>query len=110
MLDSELIFFVPVIAYGGSEGIFSGTGVQDGLYMFGTTVYTALVVCMLAKIVTITWTWNAVHIACTVGSLMLYLGYILVYSSTVEYAYDFYGVAFHLLSRGAFWLIVLQVR
>ncbi|KAG5185933.1 hypothetical protein JKP88DRAFT_310634 [Tribonema minus] len=109
VLDSVLIFFIPVAAYGGSEAVFSAAGHHDGLYVFGTTVYSALVLCMLLKVVTITWTWNAVGAFCLAASLLLYVGFVLVYSCFVAYAYEFYGVGFALLSSAAFWLVVIQV-
>lgn len=107
--DSLIIFFLPVAAYGGSGAIFSDKGQQDGLYVFGTTVYTCLIVSMMFKVSTMTWTWNIVGSSMIVASLLLYFSFILVYSSVLEYAYDFYAIAYELFARAAFWLIVIQV-
>eukprot|EP00612_Vaucheria_litorea_P000984 CAMPEP_0171460920 /NCGR_PEP_ID=MMETSP0945-20130129/5593_1 /TAXON_ID=109269 /ORGANISM="Vaucheria litorea, Strain CCMP2940" /LENGTH=1196 /DNA_ID=CAMNT_0011987199 /DNA_START=242 /DNA_END=3832 /DNA_ORIENTATION=+ len=109
VLDSILIFFLPMAAYGGAESLFSSNGKQDGLYTFGTTVYTVLVVSMLFKVVTVSWTWNWIGCSSMAFSLLLYFGFIMAYSNFVSYAYDFYGVAFHFLANASFWLLVIQI-
>jgi Phospholipid-translocating P-type ATPase C-terminal len=84
-------------------------GYQDGLYVFGTTIYTVLVISMLLKVCTMTWTWNVVGGFCIGASLLLYFGFILIYSSVLDWAYGFYAVGYELFARAGFWLLVIQV-
>lgn len=60
-MDAVVIFFVPYYVYAGTFDVWgnssSSEGKNDGLWIFGTTVYTALVVCMFVRCALLTYTW-----------------------------------------------------
>lgn len=56
-----------------------------------------------------TQTWNYQSWFFWWGSIALFFSFISLYSLLVSYAYDFYYVAMQLMSRSAFWLIIIQV-
>lgn len=53
-------------------------------------------------------TWTAINIFFWWGSLAFYFGFLAAYSA-ILYFYDFYWVAFQLMSRATFWLLFIQV-
>lgn len=54
-----------------------------------------------------TWNWQSWFFWW--GSIGLFFFFISVYSLFVDWAYDFYFVAFQMMSRPTFWLILIQV-
>ncbi len=109
VIDSLLIFCVPLIAYDRAASTWSSRGYTDGLYVFGTLVYSCLIMVMLVKVATITSTWTSWHIACLIGSLFFYFIFLVSYTNAIYFAYYFYWVAFEMLSRGVFWLLIFVV-
>jgi phospholipid-transporting ATPase len=82
-VDALVIFFVPYYVYAGTYDVWgnsaSSEGKNDGLWIFGTTVYTALVVCMFVRCALLTYTWTWMSLACFWFSLLFYFGFLLVY-------------------------------
>lgn len=55
-----------------------------------------------------TWNWQSWFFWW--GSIGLFFFFISVYSLFAEWAYLFYYVAFQMMSRPTFWLVLIQVR
>ncbi|CAM9416596.1 unnamed protein product [Phaeothamnion confervicola] len=108
-IDSILVFFLPYAAYSHPRSVWAERGYEDGLYVFGTTVYSVLVLSMLFKVANLTLTWNGVSAFFFFGSIALYFSFIAGYSALLTIAYDFYHLAFEMMSRAVYWLLVIQV-
>lgn len=54
VLDSLVVFFLPLTAYQFSNTVWAERGYADGLYVFGTTVYGALIMAMMMKVFNMT--------------------------------------------------------
>jgi phospholipid-translocating P-type ATPase (flippase) len=109
ILDALLIFYLPMAAYSGSFDVWAERGYSDGIYVFGTTVYSCMILVMMLKVASITWVWNAVSVFFYFGSLALFFSVMLVYTLWLEFAYEFYYVAYEMISRSAYWLLLIQV-
>lgn len=55
-----------------------------------------------------TWNWQSWFFWW--GSIALFFVFISLYSLFLEYAYDFYYVAYQMMSRATFWLVMIQVH
>ena len=106
ILDATILYFLTYCVVG---------TLSDGIFIFGTTAYSCLVLGMLYRAASSTFTWNVVVAFFWVGSAILYGGIFMpIYSSWYEYAPNFYGVASHMVAGddgqgGLFWLVMLLV-
>ncbi len=107
--DSLLILLIPMGAYDSSSSVWSERGYTDGLFVFGTLVYSCLIMVMMLKVATLTATWTAWNIACFVGSLALYFGFLVSYTNALHFSYDFYWVAYQMQARTVFWFLIILV-
>ncbi|CAN0183538.1 unnamed protein product, partial [Hapterophycus canaliculatus] len=107
VLDSLTVFFLPMAAYRDGTTVWAERGYSDGLFVFGTTVYAGLILAMMMKVFNMTNTWNWQSWFFWWGSIGLFFFFIAVYSLVVSYAYDFYYVAYQMMSRVTFWLVVI---
>lgn len=104
--DAAIIFFVPYISYNECKDIWTSTGYGDGIWVFGTIVYTilgidafkliifryvdviyvALVMAMFGRIANMTYTWTIWTHVCFWGSALLYVLFLATYQvSAVVY-------------------------
>ncbi|GMI06729.1 hypothetical protein TrLO_g8035 [Triparma laevis f. longispina] len=101
VVDAILIYFLTFCVIGMSS---------DGMYIFGTTCYSALILSMMYRAGSATFTWNAVVVFFWIGSIILYAGIFLpIYSNWYSYAPQFYGVTAQMSEDATFWLILLLV-
>lgn len=101
VVDAILIYFLTFCVIGTSS---------DGMYIFGTTCYSCLILGMMYRAGSATFTWNAVVVFFWFGSIILYAGIFLpIYSNWYDYAPQFYGVAAQMAEDAVFWLIMLLV-
>ncbi|GMH50204.1 hypothetical protein TrRE_jg8488 [Triparma retinervis] len=106
VLDAGVLYFFTFGVVGGVSG---------GMYIFGTTCYSALVLGMLYRAAGSTYTWNGVVAFFWAGSGLLYAAIFMpIYSNWYEYSPQFYGVAREMAAggggqAGAFWLAMLLV-
>ena len=54
ILDSLVIYFMPLTAYQNPVTVWAHRGYGDGLYVFGTTVYACLLMAMMLKVFNLT--------------------------------------------------------
>lgn len=54
LLDSLVVFFLPLKAYEEPETVWAKRGFGDGIYVFGTTVYSCLIMAMMLKVFNMT--------------------------------------------------------
>ena len=102
---------------GSAVGIWQGgTGFTADLYVFGTTVYTALVISMLFKVMQIHYTWNTWTLWLgIIFSYTLYFGFLFIYGSWaalenyLEMSLDFIWVPQHMMSNAPFYLLTLLI-
>lgn len=91
------------------EGSWRQDGLQEGLYVAGTTQYCAMVWAMQFEVgmQIISWTWLSYFmIAFSMAGFHLFLG---VYANMRSFAPEFYGVAAETFGRADYWLIVILV-
>lgn len=106
VIDALVLFFF-TFALTGSVG--------NGMYIFGTTCYSALLLGMLYRAASSTYTWNGVVAFFWVGSGLLYAAIFMpIYSNWYAYSPQFYGTAAEMVAggdgqAGAFWLVMLLV-
>eukprot|EP00520_Triparma_pacifica_P017154 CAMPEP_0118656624 /NCGR_PEP_ID=MMETSP0785-20121206/13584_1 /TAXON_ID=91992 /ORGANISM="Bolidomonas pacifica, Strain CCMP 1866" /LENGTH=1232 /DNA_ID=CAMNT_0006549487 /DNA_START=137 /DNA_END=3832 /DNA_ORIENTATION=+ len=106
VVDAAILFFFTFCVIG---------FVSDGMFIFGTTCYSALILGMLYRAASSTYTWNVVVAFFWVGSGILYAGIFMpIYSNWYSYSPQFYGVAYEMIAgsegqAGAFWLVILVV-
>jgi hypothetical protein len=101
VVDAIIIFFMAYAVIGFSA---------DGLYIFGTTCYSCLLLAMMYRAASSTYSWNFISFFFWFGSLILYGGIFLpIYSNWYDYAPQFYGVAAMMASNPTFWLIMFIV-
>ena len=101
VLDAIVIFFLTYCVVGFTA---------DGLYIFGTTCYSCLILSMMYRAASSTYSWNFVTFFFWFGSLILFGGIFMpIYSNWYDYAPQFYGVAAKMVANSAFWLIMFLV-
>lgn len=49
LVDSFVVFFLPLTAYQFPQTVWAERGYADGIYVFGTTVYGGLIMAMMMK-------------------------------------------------------------
>lgn len=82
------------------------------LYVIGTLAYSAMLLAMLFKAGTNTYTWTGVSWFFFLGSLLLYLIFLLGYGALPVFAVfagGFFQAPYHMLATPAFWLLMLLV-
>lgn len=84
IVDSVLLFFLPYYCYRGSRDIWAGEGYQEGMWAFGLTVYTIIVIAMMLRVMLISYSWTWVWHFFLWGSLALYVLFIFVYQVHVH--------------------------
>ena len=131
-LDATVIYFLSLGTFNGPSlagdtpgagrlaasppgSVWNESGQSDGLYVFGTAVFSYMVAAMLIKVSLMHASWNWTAYAGLAFSVGLYLGFILLYGSmardrsgsfTAEWlaSYDFYHTPYMVLDAAGFWL------
>ncbi len=106
VLDSILLFSFGLYAAQYPRGIWDWNGDSADLYVFGTTVYSMMLLAMSFKVATITYSWNRVSWFFFLGSLLLYLIFIFSYAA-MPVSGSFYNVAVHMTRLAPHWLLVM---
>jgi len=106
-IESLVIFFFCWNAYQYCAGIMSNDGQSDGLWVFGTLVFSCLVFSMLFKAAFLCWTWTGITYFFWFGSMLLFFLFIFVYGSSLSLSYNFYFVSYEMVARPTFWLLLV---
>jgi len=108
IIESLIIFLFVWGCDQANGGVWARDGHSEGLWVFGTTVFSCLVFGMLFKAAFMCYSWNGVTWFFWVGSMLLYFTFILVYASNdIQFSYDFYFVSYFMNSRAIFWLLLI---
>jgi len=109
VLDAFIIFSIPYYAYKQPADIWSNDGHTEGIWVFGTTVYTILVIAMFYRIVILTYTWTYITHLCFWLSILLYVGFLYSYQYYYSISYNFYGTTNEMAISPTFWFLLLAV-
>lgn len=102
---SLIIYYVSSLVYGGD--LIQGDGKVSGLWVWGTTAYTAGIVTVLAKAALVSNTWTKYHIIAIPGSLLLWLIWVPAYGSVaplLNISPEYHGILSHTYTSPVFWL------
>ena len=103
-------YYLPADTWTGAAPAFGGdnAGKSSGVWVFGTTVFTLMVVSMLLRAAMMTYTWTYITHLCFWGSATLYLLFLYFYQKMLAVSYNFYGVADQMVAQPTFfWLLLL---
>ena len=78
ILESIIIFFMPFGNMCTTEGGEEGEN-ADGLWVFGTIVFTCLIVSQLVRCAWLTYTWTLLSVVFLFGSLFVYILFVMLY-------------------------------
>jgi len=109
VLDAFIIFAIPYYAYRQPFDIWSHDGHTEGIWVFGTTVYTILVIAMFYRIVILTYTWTYITHLCFWLSIVLYIGFLYSYQYYYTISYNFYGTTNEMAMSSTFWFLIFAV-
>jgi len=121
IVDATIVFFVPYFCYSDPADVWSGplpltsalssadSGKTAGIWVFGTTVFTALLLSMFLRAAMLTYTWTYITHACFWGSILLYIFFVYFYQYMLSISYNFYGAADAMWSQPSFYWICLLV-
>jgi len=107
-----------VIITGFSNGIFSplyssgdiGTdGTTTGLFLMGTIVNFCTMLTVNLKISLETMYWTVYNVIAVLGSVAIWVGFVIVYSRQIVFSADFFGVGKQLFSRPIFYLAAVFI-
>ena len=81
LMDAGFTFFIPYLCYHYSGGVWGmqGTGYVSDVWVFGTTVYTCLIISMFLRVGMLTCSWTWPSLVCLAGSILLYISFLLGY-------------------------------
>jgi magnesium-transporting ATPase (P-type) len=105
--DILAIFFLPYFCF--NYDVLGSSGTTVGHVTWGTMVYTYFIVAMLVRTVTLTCTWTVWNFAGLGIALLLELAFLLIYQSSVDLSWDFYGVSTTMTQSSPFWLLAFLV-
>lgn len=104
-IDSILIFGFSFGAMAAPRQVLSPEGDVDDLYMLGLITFTGMLIGMLYKAATNTYTWTWVNFFFFFGSALLFVIFLAIYGSLPIMAGGFYGVPGHMARHPSFWLV-----
>mmetsp|Transcript_6325 Transcript_6325/g.8296 ORF Transcript_6325/g.8296 Transcript_6325/m.8296 type:complete len:1313 (-) Transcript_6325:328-4266(-) len=107
ILESIITFFLCWSCYHFTGGVFAERGYGDGIWVFGTTVYSCLIIGMLFKVALMTFTWTGVNWFFWWGSMALFYIFICTYTAFMTLSYDFYYVAYQMMERALYWMLLI---
>ena len=100
-----VIFFIPYLAYKEALDTWTSTGYSDGIWIFGTIIYTCLVASMFVRVVNLTSTWTIWTHAFFWGSVALFI--LFLYTFQVSFFIVFIQLGFFLKLFSFFLCFVL---
>ena len=109
ILDSMIIFGIPYYCSIEPGDVWGKDAFTDGLWIFGTVVYTALVVSMFVRIAMITYTWTAYTHFFFWSSIVAYGVFLLIYQIVKEFSYNLFGVASEMAALPVVWWLIVLV-
>jgi magnesium-transporting ATPase (P-type) len=109
VLDAMIIFGIPYYCSIEPGDVWGKDAYTDGLWIFGTVVYTALVVSMFVRIAMITHTWTVWTHVFFWSSILAYVIFLLVYQSYIKFSYNLYGIAGEMANLPVVWWLIVLV-
>lgn len=108
-------FYHSIILYLFAEAMWPDDLIQSdgriaGHWVWGTALYTSVVVTVLGKAALVTNIWTKYHVIAIPGSLLLWYGFIALYATVapkIHISTEYYGVIPRLYSSPVFWLQVI---
>jgi hypothetical protein len=82
-VDALLIFGIPYYCSAAPGDVWGDNAYADGIWIFGTTVYTALVISMFGRIILLTHTWTVYSHCYFWVSILAYIIFLFLYQVTV---------------------------
>ena len=84
IVDAAIVFFIPYLCYNDPADVWAGSpifgganeGKTAGIWVFGTTVFTAMVLSMFVRAAMLTYTWTYITHLCFWGSIALYVVFV----------------------------------
>jgi phospholipid-translocating P-type ATPase (flippase) len=104
IVHSLIVALFPLLAWNSFDD-----GVTNGVYVYGTLVYTCLIMAMFYRIMFITWTWNRYTAYALLFSVGLYLLFMAIYGNWLSFAPYFYAVAWNLFGEPITWACITGV-
>lgn len=109
VVDAVIIYGMPYYAYSEVADVWNSQGKNEGLWIFGTVVYTCLVIAMFARIALLTDTWTYL----THLGFWLSVAFFIMFYFTYEYyyaiSYNFYGIVTEMVVQPVFWWLIFLV-
>jgi len=109
LLDTTITFGIPYYCYLYPADVWGDSGYNDGIWVFGTTVYTVLVISMFLRAAMLTYTWTYITHICFWGSVLLYVLFLFTYQYYYSLSYDYYMVTNEMAGHPIFWWLCLLV-
>ena len=110
ILDSFIIFGISYYSYKEVGDVWSSDGKTNGIWIYGTVVYTALVFAMFARIAILTDTWTWITHVFFWGSIIVFLIFYFTYQYYITISYNFYGIANQMFSEPTlYWVVLVTV-
>jgi magnesium-transporting ATPase (P-type) len=108
-LEAAFTFGIPYYCYLYPGDVWGDEGYNEGLAIFGTTVYTVMVISMFLRAAMLTFTWTYITHICFWGSVALYVLFLFTYQYYYNISYNYYMVTSEMTSHPIFWLLCLVV-
>eukprot|EP00939_MAST-03C_sp_MAST-3C-sp1_P005143 g5143.t1 len=108
VINACIVFFIPLSAFETYDD-----GVNNGVYSFGTIVFSCMFITMEARCLFITKTWNKYTIAGIMLSLFWYFLFLTLYGGVVCLVMSapapyFYMVPYHMMQQSSFWVLTFM--
>eukprot|EP01038_Epipyxis_sp_PR26KG_P006476 gene6476-8908_t len=105
-----LMYYVSYYVYRVPNDVWGDTGYTDGLWVFGTTVYTCVIFAMFVRcaLSTYTWTWIS-HLCFWLSFVCCYVIFLVAYQYMYTVSYNFYGITNEMMSSSTFWCLAVLV-
>lgn len=106
IFDSCVLFFIPYISYYFSMDSGEADGKQSGIWVYGFSTYSIILVAMVIRIGLISYTWTWIWHLFGILSVGIFIGFTFIYQYMYSYAFDFYGVTNKTFESQRFWAII----
>lgn len=107
IIDSIIIFGIPYYSYKEVGDVWDSTGKSNGIWIYGTVVYTALIFAMFSRIAILTDTWTWITHLFFWGSIAIFLVFYFTYQYYITLSYNFYGIANQMFSEPTLYWVIL---
>lgn len=112
-------FYHSLIAFYLSQGIFlddgpGGNGLNSGHWVWGTSLYTAVLLTVLGKAALVTNIWTKYHVIAIPGSFVLWMIFLPVWAYVAPnigkgISREYFGIIPHLFPNPTFWLMAFII-